>query len=94
MDRVPHHQGHIADRPGAAQHESCAAAQGRQALPSTDTILGCAGAVEGAHAEDLPARGAVSAQLNLAGASDFAQGMHNVPTICRLPLTEAVCTYP
>ncbi len=59
-DRAPHQQGHIADRPGAAQHESYAAAQGRQALPSTDTDLGWAGAFEGAHAEDLPARGAVS----------------------------------
>jgi len=94
-DRVPHQQGHTADMPGAAQHESYAAAQGRQALPTTDTDLGCAGAFEGAHAEDLPARGAVSAQLdNPAGASDFAQGLHNVPTICRLPLTEAVCLYP
>ena len=78
---MPHQQGHIADRPGAAQHEPYAAAQGRQAFQSTDTSLGCAGAFEGAHAEDLPARGAVSAQpINPAGAFDFAQGTHNVPT--------------
>ncbi len=94
-DRVLHQQGHIADRPGAAQHESYAAAQGRQALPTTDTDLGCAGAFEGAYAEDLPARGAVSTQpINWAGAFDFAHGMHNVPTICRLPLTVKLCVPP
>lgn len=93
-DRVPHHQAHIADRPGAAQHESYAAAQGRQAPPTTDTDLGCAGVFVGSHAEDLPTRVGVSAQLiSPAGASDFAQGMHDVHSACRLPWAEAVCTY-
>ncbi len=91
-DKVPHQQGHIADRSGTTQHESYAAAQDRQALQSKDTNLGCAGAFEGSHAEDLPARGAVSAQLiNQAEASGFAQGTHNVPSICRLPLTVKLC---
>ena len=93
-DRVPHQQGHIADRPGAAQYESYAAAQGRQALQTTDTDLGWVGPYKDAHAEDQCARDAVSAQLiNPAGASDFALGTHSVPSICRLPLAEAVCTY-
>ena len=90
-DWVLHQQANIADWSGAAQHESYAAAQGRQALPSTDTDLGCAGAFEGAYAEDVPAKGAVSTQpINWAGAFDVAHGTHNVPTICRLSLIEAV----
>ncbi|DBB17346.1 TPA: hypothetical protein ACH3X3_014387 [Trebouxia sp. C0006] len=94
-DWVLHQQANIADWSGAAQHESYAAAQGRQALPSTDTDLGCAGAFEGAYAEDVPAKGAVSTQpINWAGAFDVAHGFGSRQDVLQDSTQPPAVSYP